>query len=220
MRQYIFFIILLLPCPALAISAEAYQNCAALSKSSPDKALAQADAWLHEAYDPEAEHCRALALFNLPRHEEAAKALEHVFTQTPPEDVVLSVNLLRQAGRAWTQTARKDQAKLRYAQAITILNKVRTPSALTQRLLAETLLERAEFLAASGEHFDALQDMDQAVSLNLLGERALTARARLLLSMDQPEMARQDVEAALRLTPRNAKAQKLLAEIVSRPAKK
>lgn len=220
MRRFVIIVILFLPHPALAISAEAYQNCAALSKPAPEEALRRADAWLREAYTPEAEHCRALALFTLKRYEDAAQTLEHVFTQTPPEDVLLSVNLLRQTGRAWAKTPQTDSAKARYGQAISILHGVRKPTALTQRLLAETLLERGEFQAKAGEPYDALQDMDQAVSLNLLGERALLSRARLLLSMEQPELARADVETMLRLNPQSAPAQKLLAEIVSHPAKK
>ncbi len=200
---------------ALAQPQQGYQNCATLSKRAPADALREADMWLLKEYSPEAEHCRALALFSLKRYDEAALALENVFTRTPPEDVLLSVNLLRQAGRAWALHGDPRKAGERYTRSAGILKSVRKPTALITRLLAETLLEYGQFLATQGDPYTALQEMDQAVSLEMLGERALIARAELLLSMRQYPLAQADAEAALRLAPQNAKAQQILREIVS-----
>jgi len=206
--------------PAFALPEKAYQNCAALSKTAASEALAMAESWLQEAYSPQAEHCRALSLFALKDYEEAAKALEHVFTQTPPAEMALSVNLLRQAARAWALAGNTERAGQRYARALALLQKQRKASPLTHRLLAETLLENGEFLASQDKPYDALQFMDQAVALNVLGERALVARAALLLSMGQKDMAQADAEAALRLAPQSLEAQQILKEIVSHPATK
>lgn len=205
---------------ASAQTPQAYQNCASLSKTDPQAALHQAQTWLNEAYNPQAEHCKALALFALARYEEAALALEHVFTRTPPEDISLSVSLLRQAARAWNHTGQPAMAGRRYARAVGILHYARKPTPLTQRLLAETLLEHGEFLATRQEHYAALQEIDQAVALDLLGERALLARARLLVTMQQYAMAQKDAEAALRLSPQHPEAQKILAQSLSQTRKK
>lgn len=206
--------------PTHAMPPESYQNCTALSKTRPSEALNIAERALAEDKTPEAKHCRALSLFTLKRYEEAAVGLEEVFTQTPPQEVALSVNLLRQAGRARHLAKDDATAKKRYDRAVELLHSVRKPSALTQRLLAETLLERGAWLQKTGDTLSALQDMDYAVTLGILGERALIARARLLLAMNQPTLAMQDAEAALRATPSNVEAQRLLKEILSHSPEK
>lgn len=205
---------------ALALSTDGYQNCAILSKSAPEKALKIAEEWLREEKRLEAMHCKALSLFTLKRYGEAAKALEDVFTNTPPEEIILSVNLLRQAARAHALAKDPATATQRFARAVGILQGVRKPTSLTNHLLAETLLERGELLQKQGNTLDALQDMDFAVSLGLLGERALLARARLLVAMEQYDLAEKDAEAALRISPQNPEAQKVLKEIVSHSGRK
>ncbi len=206
--------------PAHSMPSEAYQNCTALSKTRPAEALRIAENSLKDGASPEAKHCRALSLFSLKRYPEAAEGLEEVFTATPPQEMALSVNLLRQAARARHLAKDDATARKRYDRAIELLQTARKPSALSQRLLAETLLERGTWLRNTGDTLNALQDMDYAVTLAVLGERAYIARARLLLAMDQPALAMQDAEAALRVTPSSVEAQRLLKEILSHSPEK
>ena len=216
MRTLLTLFLALIAGNAHALPTDGYQNCAILSKTAPEKALAMADAWLREDRALEALHCRALSLFTLKRYTEAAKALEEVFTETPPEEIVLSVNLLRQAARAHALAKDPSTANQRFARAIGILQAVRKPTPLTHRLLAETLLERGELLHKLGDKLAALQDMDFAVSLELLGERALIVRAGLLTDMKQYDLALKDAEAALRLAPQNIEARRMLKKIAEK----
>lgn len=203
-----------------ALSPEAYQNCTTLSKTAPEKSLAMAEGWLRDERSPEAKHCRAISLFALKRYDEAAKGLEEVFTQTQPEEVALSVSLLRQAARARALSGDTTTAEKRYTRAIEILQQMRHPNGLTTRLLAETLLERGELRSKAGDALSGLQDMDQAVSMEVLRERALISRARLLLTLGQTDMAEEDAEAALRIAPQSPEAQEVLKEIVSHSEEK
>ncbi len=199
---------------ALSTSSQEYQDCAALSRSTPAAALKQAKDWVEKTRSPEARHCHALSLFALKRYREAALELDKLYERTPPEDHLLSVNLLRQSARAWVLAEKTDRGHARFTLAIGRLQGLNKPSALHQRLLAETLVERGELLQQSGNRLSALQDLDHAVSLNILAERALIARARLYHEMGQPTLAERDARAALHFAPRNAEARKVLKQVV------
>ena len=108
--------------------------------------------------------------------------------------------------------ARRDVDRARAA--LTALRQTMPPTDL-QQLMADQLEARVEQRAGNAPA--ALAALDRAVQRAPSNVGLRLERARLVTSMGRPRQARLDVDAALRLDPKNAEAQRLAAELDRHP---
>lgn len=188
--------------------SERYVSCTVQSKEDPAKALQEATQWLEQGGALSAQHCQALALFNLRQYEAAATALEGLAKAIGPDQLQLQVNVLQQAAYARRLAKQMLQAANNYDAALA--------TAYSHRLdpLAIALLyDRVTMFRELGQNLRAIQDLDNILSLNDKETSALIIRALIFQEMGQSQLARQDAEAVLAIEPSNAEAKAFLSKL-------
>jgi len=215
--SFIFTVVLMTMLPVMTVRAaaqsfgvdERYEDCMRRARVDPELGLETALAW-RDGQNPKlkksdsshnaAAHCEAVALTGLGRFEAAAKRLE-ALAGSMKADAPKSVRaeILAQAGQAWF---RADQ--------ITRARAAQTAAVALDSNNAEIRIDRAMARAADGEYWGAVDDLNAAISLNRQNNQenadAYALRASAYRRLEVLSLAKQDVEAALRLAPDNAEA--------------
>lgn len=187
----------------------AYKECAALANSNPIAAEQKANEWLKIDDGVGPHHCRAMAFYGQRRFGEAAQELTFTRSKIEPGNVALRSYVAKQAARAWMDTGRPDAAITALGEQITDMGLVRGDNANVSQLTSELLLERARLRVKYGQPTEAVQDLDQAVTLTPTDEAVLMERATAFAQLNDLALARQDVASVLKLNPANSKAQEL-----------
>ncbi len=198
---------------AALTASPAYQECTTLATSNPEQALVKADAWLKIDTSISAQHCRAMALFGLRRFAEAGEALASVRDAIGSDNFSLRSYIARQAARAWMNANQADKALTLLSAQITELGTVRNNNAVTAKLTAELLLDRARLNVSYGKLDDAIKDLDHAVSLSPIHEDILMERALAFEKLGDKALARSDAEIVAKLNDKNTAAQELLTRL-------
>ncbi len=194
-------------------TSEDYLSCASSSKKDPEKALILADAWVKKnPQDLSALHCKSISLFALKRYAQAAKSLDSMWSVLKDSDAyTLQLNVLRQTAKALNLAGNREEAMRRYALALAIMARDDGGDAsYAKNAAVEILLDRANMYLASGDGLSALQDMDYAVSYGVMAERVLVLRAKIYMFLDQLDLAKVDLNAALAQNPSSIEAQEML----------
>lgn len=187
----------------------AYKECAALASSNPIAAEQKANEWLKIDDGIGAHHCRAMAFYGQRRFGEAAQELTFTRSKIAPGNVALRSYVAKQSARAWMDTGRPDAAITALGEQINDMGVVRGDNANVSQLTSELLLERAKLRVKYGQPTEAVQDLDQAVSLTPTDESVLMERATAFAQLNDYALARNDVNSVLKLNPANSKAQEL-----------
>lgn len=187
----------------------AYKECAALANSNPIAAEQKANEWLKIDDGVGPHHCRAMAFYGQRRFGEAAQELTFTRSKIAPGNVALRSYVAKQAAKAWMDTGRPDAAITALGEQISDMAAVRGDNASVSQLTSELLLERAKLRVKYGQPAEAVQDLDQAVSLTPTDEAVLMERATAFAQLNDLALARQDVNSVLKLNPANSKAQEL-----------
>ncbi len=172
-----------------------YDDCAALVKSDPEAALAQAVVWAEKGGGGAARHCRGIAQTALGQFDAAAEifaALADDLEETAP---AVAARLHAQAGDAWL---RADNV----AAALTALDKAidQGPDDWGP------LVNRARAHAEADNYVAALDDLNRAVKLAPLRDDVYVLRAAAHRHVGSFDLAAKDLMLALRLNPRNPDA--------------
>lgn len=172
-----------------------YSACLELTGSDPEQALESARVWSEAAGGDAAEHCAALALVSLSRYEEAAEKLELLADNLHPDMLHLRSDVLAQAGQAWYIAGDLERAIAIQTKAIAL-----APGDLELRV------DRGLTLAADGEYWSALDDLNEANTLDPTRADVLIYRASAYRYLEVYDMALEDIEAALTLRPDSPEA--------------
>ena len=198
----------LMACPALSQQAKplvgsdvrathaiAYADCMSLARSEPKKALAAAYSWERQGGDEGARHCSAIALLNSGAYAEAARHLESLATTTNKPGKRLKGELLVQAGQAWLIAGQAERALSAQSRALALIGSE-----------LELLLDRAITLASTGEYWKAVDDLNDAIDQDPRHAGALVLRATAWRKLENLDLARDDIERALAVSPGNTDA--------------
>ncbi|MFT6579986.1 MAG: tetratricopeptide (TPR) repeat protein [Alphaproteobacteria bacterium] len=190
-------------------SSERYQDCMRQARSDPERGLEVALSWKERLsadlpivkirdrrQENAAAHCEAVALINSGRFATAAKRLEHLaamMADDAPKEA--RGEILAQAGQAWFRVDKNDQAEKAQSAAIKL-----------SPYNGEIRIDRAITRAANSRYWDAIDDLNVAISFNRGDATAYALRASAYRSLNVLSLATQDVEAALKITPDSAEA--------------
>lgn len=178
-----------------ATSAIAYADCMSLARSEPKKALAVAYSWERLGGDEGARHCSAIALLNSGAYAEAARQLESLAATTNKPGKRLKGELLVQAGQAWLIAGQAERALSAQSRALALIGSE-----------LELLLDRAITLASTGEYWKAVDDLNDAIDQDPRHAGALVLRATAWRKLENLDLARDDIERALAVSPGNTDA--------------
>jgi tetratricopeptide (TPR) repeat protein len=197
-------------------TSEDYLACATLAKKDSEKALDMAAKWVKSnPNDLSALHCKSIALFALKRYAQAAVSLDAMWGVLKDSDAyTLQLNVLRQSARAFKLAGNRDELLKRYALAMGVMAEGDGGEGSYAKTAAvEVLLDRSAFFQSEGAWLAALQDMDYAVSYDVMLDKVLFARAKIYIALSQRELAENDLNALLAQNPSNADAQSLLKSL-------
>ena len=184
---------------ALAISAlpvraeviggeESYRSCLALARSNPTDGEERALGLIALHGGAPARHCLATALLGLGRYGEAADAFVDVANES--RDIGLRADALGQAGNVWVLAGDLPRAVAAFGQAI----KMRPND-------PDLFIDRAIALAGAANYFEAIDDLNRAIELDPKRAESRVFRATAYRYVDAPDLAAEDIEAALALKP-------------------
>lgn len=181
-----------------------YEDCTRRVAADAREAFKYARAWYGQSRSMAAQHCMALAHFELKEYREAAEMLDAIISRVPPSQGVLWLTMRGQAAKAHLAAGNPDAARAHLDEGLLwALDKsldVQTVPLLTQRAL---LFDQQR------AYLKALQDLDHALEI-LPSNPIMLQRAEIYLKLDMKSAARKDIEFVLRQEPSNAKARELL----------
>lgn len=184
-----------------------------MAATDPQAALVKADEWLKIEDGIGAHHCKAMALYGLKQYAESAASLSLVRDRLDPKDIMLRTYVARQASRAWILANRAEAALSTLSAQIEAMNQEGVDNATEARLTAELLLDRAKIRQQYGQNAEAVQDLDHAVSLRPSNDDVLLARAEAFIALKDRALAKEDLQAILRMNPTHEKAVGLMREL-------
>lgn len=168
------------------------QACVDKIETNPEDAYEDALAWTFEGNRPAARQCTALALIALGEFETGAQRLTQLSTASDAGSMEQRALYLTQAGHAWMQAGAPDLAVTSFTDALKF-----APGTL------DLLLDRATAYIVTEEWDKALGDLDLAIA-NVPGlAEAHQLRAEVHLNKSNLDLAKKDVEAAMKADPTN-----------------
>lgn len=171
-------------------------SCLEQARIDPPAARAKAEKWLDESKgSPAARLCMAMALFHDRAFPEAAERLEALADERMEGDPTDAVGLLGQAGWAWLRAGEAAKADSAYSRALE--KRPDDPDMWIDRAFARAEVER---------YWDAIDDLDRAVSLAPDRFEAYLYRAAARQALSQPKAALEDVALSLERNPDDPRA--------------
>jgi tetratricopeptide (TPR) repeat protein len=178
-----------------AAQEKKYQSCMKLAQKTPKLALKQAMDWEKAGGGDAARHCVANAYMGLKQYDDAAMELERIAQTMPQVKAPMMAQLFGQAAQAW-----KEFGKLELA-----LNDVNQGLELNKNSV-ELLVLRATIYGDQKKYFEALDDLNVAFDLTSDRVAILTLRARAYRMLEQPDLAKDNIEMALKADPNDPDA--------------
>ena len=173
-----------------ATHALAYADCMSLARSNPEQALGIAARWEREGGDEGARHCRAIALLNWGSYADAAQQLETLAATTNRPGKRLKGELFVQAGQAWLIAGQTNRALSAQTRALELLGPEQ-----------EVLLDRAITLASAGDYWKAVDDLNDVIDQEPRHGGALTLRATAWRKLENLDLAQDDIDRAIAISP-------------------
>jgi tetratricopeptide (TPR) repeat protein len=173
--------------------AQLHDRCVAMSRTEPKQALERAKQWREQGGGYFADHCIAMALYELHEYKTAAKRFEEIATRMMQLPVLQRAQTLDQAGQSWIAANDPAQAKIDFDAAI----------ALTGGN-AEMYVDRAQALALGRHYWEAIDDLNRVVDMAPTRADAYIFRATAYRQVAALDLAFEDVEHGLHLAPDNA----------------
>lgn len=167
-----------------------HDHCVAFVQSNPKEGLERARLWKDQGGGFYADHCIAMALFQLHDYGEAARRFEELATAMLGMPAPQRAQALDQAGQAWLDAHDPARAKAAFDAALQLGGKN-----------ADLLIDHAEALADLGQYWDAIDDLNRAIDLAPDRADAYIYRGTAYRYVDAPELALEDVQHGLKLAP-------------------
>ncbi len=178
--------------PRASDPAGEHDQCVAEAETDPEAALARAKQWSNSGGGFEADHCVAMALFDMKHYAEAARLFEKLAAGLASVGFVEQAHIYDQAGQAWLVANQPRAAKIDFDAALRL-----TPND------PDLLIDRAEALAEAQEYWSAIDDLNRASDLAPKKAEIYVYRAAAYRALDALPLARQDIDYNLKLAPNN-----------------
>lgn len=163
------------------------------ARNNPKSALKTARTWREAGGGFPAEHCAAIALIGLKRYADAARRLEALAGAMMTESADLRGGALDQAGQAWLLADKPARAKAAFDGALAF-----------EPHNAAFMIDHSEAVAAAGHYWEAIDDLNRAITIEPDNVDALMFRAsayRHVGGADALALAQADIDHALKLKP-------------------
>jgi tetratricopeptide (TPR) repeat protein len=167
-----------------------HDSCVALADSNPTQGLERAKAWRSEGGGFAADHCAAMALYDLGRYDEAAQGFEELAAAMMAMPKPQRARTLAQAGQSRLAGDDPRRAKADFDAALALNGDD-----------PDLLMDRAEAFAALKQYWDAIDDLNRAVELAPERADAYIYRGSAYRSLDALDLALEDVERGLAIEP-------------------
>jgi tetratricopeptide (TPR) repeat protein len=196
-RRILPFAVLLIAATS-ASDQQRYQNCLALAKSTPDKALDMATGWRAEGGGVPAMHCQALALIEQGNAQRGAGVLDAAAQALGPEPKSkgFAGQLWAQSGNAWLLAGDNSRAVARLTTSLGLL-----PD--TGEARTNALIDRARAYADTQNWDKTIADLNSAAVLNPSSADVFLLRATAKRRTGDLGGAHTDIAMAGTLAPDN-----------------
>jgi len=169
-----------------------HDRCVALARDKPQEALEKAKIWRAEGGGFAADHCIAMALFEMKDYRGAAERFETLAADMMAMPAKQRANALDQAGQSWLDANDPARAKTNFDAALALDGDD-----------ADMLIDRAEALAALHDYHGAVDDLTHVLKIAPKRAEAYIYRGAAYRALDRMDLALQDVERGVRLDPKN-----------------
>ena len=142
-----------------------------------------------------ARHCVANSYMGLKQYDDAAMELERIAQTMPQVKAPLMAQLFLQAAEAWMNMNQPERA----------LNDVNQGLKLNKNSV-DLLVYRAVIYGNQDKYFEALDDLNAAYDLTSDRGAILTLRATAYRKLQQPDLAKDNIELALKADPNDPDA--------------
>jgi len=177
------------PSPA---AANEYDTCMRRTEREPEQAYEDAMGWARARGGAEpALHCAAVALFNMGAYRQAADTFSELAARFRDTRTLLRASLVAQAGRAWLAADEPARAIQAFSAAIDI-----SPDTPT------FWIDRAEAQAGREKYWEAIDDLNKAIDLDMRRGDAFALRAAAYRRVDALDLAIEDADRAVQLMPK------------------
>jgi tetratricopeptide (TPR) repeat protein len=170
-----------------------HERCIAQVHDNPNEGLERAQLWRIEGGGWAADHCIAMAYYELKDFHRAAQRFEQLAAEMKDASAVQHAGALDQAGQSWLAADEPARAKPDFDAALAL-----------QANDPDLLIDRAEALAAQQQYQPAIKDLDRAIQLAPSRADAYIYRGSAYRSLSNLDRALDDVEHGLKLQPSSA----------------
>lgn len=191
---------------------EQYKSCTQMAAANPQETLIRARKWFEESKQLAAQHCLALAQFELKHFADAAITLETILRSVDRSQGALWYSMKKQVVRAYMNSGHAEDAERHLSDALRYASEHNL-----EKEMPPMLLERARIYSARNEHLRAIQDIDHALTLDN-GHPVMLERANVYMKMGDTTAAERDIRAVLKADPLNEEASKMLGALERRIA--
>lgn len=172
--------------------ATEHDLCVSQAETDPEAALARAKQWSNSGGGFDADHCAAMALFDMKHYAESARTFETLARRMATAVPADEARIYDQAGQAWLAGDQPLAAKADFDAALRV-----SPDD------PDLLIDRATALAAAKQYWNAIDDLNRASDIVPSRAEIYAYRAAAYRALDVPALARQDIERNLKLAPNN-----------------
>jgi tetratricopeptide (TPR) repeat protein len=203
LRLTLLALALLTATPALAQKLEAmpdlavsiadrtrYQQCLEAAEKDPPETFELAMQWRDTTGSNAAKHCVAVALFYLGQPAVAGDRLEQLGIEMRAATPEIRARILSQAATAWLASGHGERA----------YGAVTTAIGMAPRL-PDLYVDRSIVLAQAANYWEAIDDLNKAVDIDPRYGMAFAFRAAAYRYVDSLDLALEDAEQAVKLTP-------------------
>jgi tetratricopeptide (TPR) repeat protein len=167
-----------------------HDRCVALAQANPKEAIERAKLWHQEGGGFAADHCIAMALYELRDYRGAAERFEELAAAMMALPKAERAQALDQAGQSWLAADEATRALADFDAALKLGGED-----------ADLLIDRAEARAMAKQYWEAIDDLNRALELAPQRADAYIYRGSAYRSVDALELALDDVERGLALNP-------------------
>lgn len=173
--------------------AERYADCLQRARNEPEAAVERARTWADTGGGDPARHCEAVALMTLGKYAQAGRMLEELAkTMSAERGADVRVHALAQAARAWMLADQPERGEAALTEAIDLRAED-----------VELWIDRAHARFQMGRYWEAIDDLNRAQELAPQRADVYTYRGSAYRFVDAPQMARENIDRALKIDPDN-----------------
>lgn len=167
-----------------------HDRCVSYVEAHPQEGLERAKLWRQEGGGFYADHCIAMAMFQLRDYAGAAQRFQSLATAMLGIQPEQRAKLLDQAGQAWLDAQQAARAKAAFDAAIELDGKD-----------PDLLIDRAEAWAEMHQYWNAIDDLNDAIQRAPDRADAYFYRGAAYRNLNVIELAEEDIAHGLTLAP-------------------